>query len=353
MRNKEIGDSSDVQNTALVVLKKSSDLDSKDKFDNPSVLISDFGNLMLDNKISHQLSKKTDSFRNSPSFLAKKGSSQEYSSCPSRAGGSTFSVSGSPSLVDLLQEHQGNTSDKTYSLADLCSESLACFSDTDLQPSQRLTSHPQISSGMTDLSGSLSSLAFSRASPVKELESLSLSDLIEKSIELNDHHTATNLSKFHVARTMPLAVANSDIDLSVLIRKSSLSPEPMKVQSDTLLPKTQVLFSKEGQQLIVPKGNKKRKARSQSCLLGGAGSWTKVLSARPSAFAITLCLHYPPKKKYKRQIVSFHKAFLYSSQIQEIKVNEIGPLSEITPFDFKSPSPDDIVKSGQKRAFTR
>lgn len=353
MTSKETGDSSDVQNTALVVLPKKSDLDSKDRFGNPSVLISDFGNLMLDNKISHQLSKKTDSFRNSPSFLGGKGSSQEHSSCPSRAGGSTFSVSESLSLADLLQEHQGNASDKTYSLSDLCSESLACFTDTNLQPSQQLTSQPQISSGMTELSGSLSSLTFSRTSPVKELESLSLSDLIAKSIEFDKHHTATSPSKLHVGRTVPPAAVNSDIDLSVLIRKSSLTPEPIELQLDTLFPKTEILFSKEGQQLIAPKGNKKRKAKLRSCLLGGAGSWTKALSARPSAFAITLCLHYPPKKRYKRQIVSLHKDFLFSRQIQEVKINEIGPLSEITPFDFKSPSPDDIVKAGQKRAFTR
>ncbi|KAL8186545.1 UNVERIFIED_CONTAM: hypothetical protein K2H54_073877 [Gekko kuhli] len=350
---KETGDSSDVQNTALVVLQKNPDLYSKDRFGNPSVLISDFGNLMLDNKISHQLNKNTDSFRNSPSFLGKKDSFQEHISCPSRAGGSTFSASESPSLTYLLQEDQGNTSDKTYSLSDLCGESLTCFTDTDLQPSRQLISQPQISSGMTELSGSLSSLTFSRVSPVKELESLSLSDLIAKSIEFDKHHTATNPSKLHVARTMPPAVVNSDIDLSVLIRKSSISPEPIKVESDSLSPKTEVLFSKEGRQLIVPKGNKKRKARFRSCFLGGAGSWTKILSARPSAFAITLCLHYPPKKRYKHQIVSLHKAFLYSKQIQEVKINEIGPLSEITPFDFKSPSPDDIVKAGQKRAFTR
>lgn len=353
MRSKETGDSSDVQNTVLVGLPKHSDLDSKERFGNPSALISDFGNLMLGNKISHQVNKKAGSSRNSPSFLEKQGSSPEYSSCPSKAGGSTFSFSETPSLADLLWEHQGNTSDKTYSLSDLCSESLASFTDSVVQPSQQLASHPQISSGMTELSGSLSSLAFSRASPVKEFESPSLSDLIAKSIDFDKHHTATNPSKLHVARTIPPAAVSSDIDLSVLIRKSSSPPEPSKIQLDTLFPKTEVLFSKEGQQLMVTKGNKKRKAKFRSCVLGGAVQWTKGLSAKPSAFAITLCLHYPPKKRCKRQIVSLHKAFLYSRQTQEVKIKEIGPLLEITPFDFKSPSPDDIAKASQKRAFTR
>uniref|UniRef100_A0ACB8GD20 Uncharacterized protein n=1 Tax=Sphaerodactylus townsendi TaxID=933632 RepID=A0ACB8GD20_9SAUR len=353
LRSKEAVDASDDQSNVLVVLQKNSELDSKDRFVSPSGLISDLGNLMLDNKISHQFSKKTDSFENIPSFLGRKGDIQEYNSSPSRVGGSTFSVSESSSLADLLREHQESNSDKTYSLSDLCSESLGCLTTTDVQPSLQLTNQPHISSGMTELSGSLSSLTFSRASPKQELESVSLSDLIAKSTEFDSHHSSINPFKFHVAKTMPPAVVNSDIDLSVLIRKSTLSPENVKVQSDNLFPKPEVLFSKEGQQLIVAKGSKKRKVKFRSFFLGSGQRWTKMLSARPSAFAVTLCLHYPPKRRNKHQIVNLHKAFLYSRQIQEVKINEIGPLSEITPFDFKSPSPDDIVKAGQKRAFTR
>ena len=65
-----------------------------------------------------------------------------------------------------------------------------------------------------------------------------------------------------------------------------------------------------------------------------------------------LCLRYP-LKSCKRRTFDLYKAFLYSRQVQDVKDKEISPLIAITPFDFKSASPDDIVKANQKKAFTR
>ncbi|XP_053237946.1 HBS1-like protein isoform X3 [Podarcis raffonei] len=351
VRLNETGDSADAQDSALIFLQKN--YDSKSCLDNPPGFINAFGNLMLDSKRSYQLSKKAELSGNAPSFSHSKGSFQGHISTSSEANSLTFSVSQSPSLADLLQEHQGSNSNKPQSLSDLCNPS-AGFTDLELglSPLSQLANQPQISPGMTELSGSLSSLTFSKSSPVKELESLSLSDLIAKSTALDKPRTTSSCSELRIPKTVQPTVVNSDIDLSVLIRKSTLSPQHVHVQSGTSLPEKDALFSKQGRQMFVAKGRKKNQKKTRSHILEGTVSWAKALSATPSAFAITLCLHYPPKR-CKRQTVNLHKAFLYSRQMQEVKINETGPLLAITPFDFKSPSPDDIVKLGQKKAFTR
>uniref|UniRef100_UPI003AADAAF3 HBS1-like protein isoform X2 n=1 Tax=Centroberyx gerrardi TaxID=166262 RepID=UPI003AADAAF3 len=86
--------------------------------------------------------------------------------------------------------------------------------------------------------------------------------------------------------------------------------------------------------------------------------------ARPSVFAETLSLHAPSQEKRKgrmmkakmrsQRIRSGYQAFLYSSQAQLVKAKEQQtPLLPITPFLFDTPSPDDIVRANQKKAFTR
>lgn len=86
--------------------------------------------------------------------------------------------------------------------------------------------------------------------------------------------------------------------------------------------------------------------------------------AQPSVFAMTLSLHVPSNEKSKRRIKkakmrrqrteSTYQAFLYSSQAKLLKGKEQQtPLLPITPFHFDTPSPDDIVRANQKKAFTR
>ncbi|XP_032071777.1 HBS1-like protein isoform X2 [Thamnophis elegans] len=338
----ETGDSSDAQAGSLIMPQKKNDCGPK------SCLDSYFDNLKLDN-INDTSNKMTESFE-----CKNKGCFQGCSSNSSKVSSLAFSMSESPSLADLLQEHQKSNSSKSCSLNDICNLPSADLPDMELEhsPLSQLVNHLPISSGMTELSGSLSSLTHSKLSPVKELESLSLSDLIAKSIAVDSPEIINCHSEFHLAKKVQPSVVNPDIDLSVLIRKSVLSPEPEEMQLNTTLPETKTLFSKQGQQMLLTKVSKKSKKKVRSPILKGTVSWAKALCAKPSTFAITLCLRYP-SKRCKHQSVNIHKAFLYSRQIQETKVNEIGPLIAITPFDFKSPSPDDIIKSGQKKAFTR
>ncbi|XP_072558954.1 HBS1-like protein isoform X5 [Paramormyrops kingsleyae] len=72
----------------------------------------------------------------------------------------------------------------------------------------------------------------------------------------------------------------------------------------------------------------------------------------PSVFALALSFHLPSRSLKKRVAIN-HRSFLYSRQVQMAKTREQGPLFNIQPFDFLSPSPDDIVKANQKKAFTR
>ncbi|XP_050805838.1 uncharacterized protein LOC127049271 [Gopherus flavomarginatus] len=264
-----------------------------------------------------------------------------------------FSNSGGPSLADLLQEHQESNSSHC-SLSDLYNQTSMSFIDLKLgsSPLSQLAGQHQAATGMSELTGSLSSLALSQASPVRELENLSLSDLIAETIEVDNPQEAKDCLRFSIAEMWPPAGVNTNIDLSVLIKNPEVSAEAVARQSNTIVPETKVLSSKQGKSIILVKGNKKSKkgriSKSQDLSL----SWMKALCARPSAFALTLCLRYP-SKGCKRRTIDIHKTFLYSRQVKEVKNKEIDPLISITPFDFKSASPDDIAKAGQKRAFTR
>ncbi|XP_029108955.1 HBS1-like protein isoform X2 [Scleropages formosus] len=74
--------------------------------------------------------------------------------------------------------------------------------------------------------------------------------------------------------------------------------------------------------------------------------------AKPSVFALALSVRLPGRS-LKRRVGVTHKAFLYSRQVQVPSLRQQDPLFHICPFDFLSPSPDDIVKANQKKAFTR
>ncbi|XP_010572964.1 PREDICTED: HBS1-like protein isoform X5 [Haliaeetus leucocephalus] len=342
-------DSLSPEDSIPLVSSSPSDCNSNANFYSPPCLTSALGKLALANEVSHTVNRKNELLENSSSLVQ----SRKQESPSSDMAALPVLRSGSTSLADLLQEHQESSASHCYSLTDLYTQSIASLTDMKLgtSPLSQLVSQPQTLCGMPELTGSLSSLALSKVSPLKEVENLSLSDLIAETIEIDKTQEQTDFPMLSVTELRPSKRTN--IDLSVLVKNADVSAEQNVVrQSNILSPETKLLKEKQGKCSGSAKTNKKPRRglipKRQDLSL----SWVKALCARPSAFALTLCLRYPPKG-YKRRTIGIHKAFLYSRQVQDIKPKETGPIITITPFDFKSASPDDIVKANQKRAFTR
>ncbi|XP_077000183.1 HBS1-like protein isoform X2 [Tamandua tetradactyla] len=259
----------------------------------------------------------------------------------------------SPSLPELFQEHKENNPSECFTLSHPCNRPSASFTDLSLEssPLSQLANQCQSSTEIPELTGSLSSLTFCKASPTRDLENLSLSDLIAETIDVDRSQIKKDSFNPSLSEIRPPGI-DSSIDLSVLIKNPESVPKPIIDQSVMPIPGTKVLSSKLGKHSNFTQDNKKNSNVSMTRKLPFSLSWTKALAARPSAFASTLCLRYPPKN-CKRRTLDLYKTFLYSRQVQDIKDKEISPLISITPFDFKSASPDDIVKANQKKAFTR
>ncbi|XP_051031331.1 HBS1-like protein isoform X2 [Phodopus roborovskii] len=258
-----------------------------------------------------------------------------------------FSQCESPSLAELCEEHRENNPSQCFALSDLCNQPSSLGS----LPLSQLASRPRSSNAISELTGSLSSLAFSEASPTRDLENLSLSDLIAKTIKLDNSQIKRDSFELSLSEFQNPGI-DSNIDLSVLIRTPEFVPKPVVDSSVAPAPDTKVLTSKLGKNSNSTKDSKKNKKGSLARKAPLSLAWTKALAARPSAFASTLCLRYP-LKSCKRRNLDLYKTFLYSRQVQDVSDKEMSPLVAITPFDFKSASPDDIVKANQKKAFTR
>uniref|UniRef100_A0A8C8Z8U2 HBS1 like translational GTPase n=2 Tax=Prolemur simus TaxID=1328070 RepID=A0A8C8Z8U2_PROSS len=259
----------------------------------------------------------------------------------------------SPSVAELFQEHKENNRSQCFTLSDFCNQSSASFTDLSLGsfPLSQLANRSQSSAGISELTGSLSSLAFHKAAPIRDLENLSLSDLIAETIDVDNSQIKKDSFELSLSEMRSPGI-DSNIDLSVLIKTPDFAPKLLVEQSVAPASGTKVPGSKLGKNSSFPKDIKKNNKGSLTRKPPFSLSWTKSLAARPSAFASTLCLRYP-LKSCKRRTFDLYKTFLYSRQVQDVKDKEISPLVAITPFDFKSASPDDIVKANQKKAFTR
>ncbi|XP_030345274.1 HBS1-like protein isoform X2 [Strigops habroptila] len=331
-----------------LVSSNTSDCKSNASFYSHPCLTSTLGKLVLDKEVSDTVNRKNEleNFSSVVQSRKQESPSSDMAALPVLRSGNT-------SLADLLQEHQESSASHCYSLADLYTQSTASLTDRKLatSPLSQLVSQPQTSGGMPELTGSLSSLTLCQDSPLKKVENLSLSDLIAETIEVDKTQQRTDFPMLNVTELRPSKRTN--IDLSVLVKNAEVSAEQNVVgQSNILSPEIKLRKENQGKCSGFAKTNKKPKRvltpKGQDLSL----SWVRALRARPSAFALTLCLRYPPKG-YKRRTIGVHKAFLYSRQVQDVKPKETGPVIAITPFDFKSASPDDIVKAHQKRAFTR
>ncbi|XP_005361008.1 HBS1-like protein isoform X2 [Microtus ochrogaster] len=252
------------------------------------------------------------------------------------------------SLAELVEEHRENSPSQCFTLSDLCNQSSASLGSL---PLSQLANRSPSSNEVSELTGSLSSLAFSKTSPTRDLENLSLSDLIAKTIELDKSPIKRDSFELSLSELRNPGI-DSNIDLSVLIKTPEFVSKPVADPSVAPTADTKVLTSKLGKNSSSTKDSKKTKRGSLAKKAPLSLAWTKALAARPSAFASTLCLRYP-LKSCRRRTLDLYKTFLYSRQVQDVSDKEMSPLIAITPFDFKSASPDDIVKANQKKAFTR
>lgn len=343
IKNTAPDNSLSIQNDSVPDLQNIPVQNSLGSLNNPLLLTNSLENMALDNL---NASKTTE-------VGIVSSVEQSNKNCILKNDNLQFSHCESPSLAELFQEHKKNNPSQCFTLPDFCHQPSASFTDLSLGsfPLSQLANRYQSSTGVSELTGSLSSLAFCKASPTRDLENLSLSDLIAETIDIDNPQIRKDSCMLSLSEMRSPGI-DSNIDLSVLIKAPDFVSKPVVDQSVALIPETKVLSSKLGKNSNSAKDNKKNSKSSLPRKPPFSLSWTKALAARPSAFASTLCLRYP-LKSCKRRTFDLYKAFLYSRQVQDVKDKEISPLIAITPFDFKSASPDDIVKANQKKAFTR
>lgn len=238
---------------------------------------------------------------------------------------------GSPSLAELIQEHQ---SSRPGLFSSVPSPENACCT---------LTVHPQtvmFASTVQTPPNSFSLSGLDAHSPAKPPAAVppgfsavpSLSDLLSQtqSPKISENPALSIPQKGRIeskkSKTSPQGhkPLSTAIDLSMLM--SQTSPVPLHLSekcSPVSLHPIHNLSSRN----------------------------TCSIFAKPSVFALTLCVRM--QKKRSQHAGPVHKAFLYSRQMARVKERVQGPLYHITPFTFDTPSPDDIVKENQKKAFTR
>ncbi|XP_066556238.1 HBS1-like protein isoform X2 [Amia ocellicauda] len=236
---------------------------------------------------------------------------------------------GSPSLADLIQEHKSSSPTLYTSLPDIQSkpgETQALHSLVSMSLSQCAAENAG-KMGTISIAGSLSSLLSPKNKKSNEVENCSVLSLIPSSVR-NELQTPM----LHTSSEQDLK-----IDLSQLIQQPPNAS--LKAASKNKLKDKNVRNVTDKSLLI------SRKIR----LWQGPNA---SVFGKPSVFAMSLSVQLP-FKNFKKKTVYTHRAFLYSKQMQLVKKKDQGPLFKITPFDFQTPSPDDIIKSNQKKAFMR
>ncbi|XP_026092769.1 uncharacterized protein LOC113065602 isoform X2 [Carassius auratus] len=218
--------------------------------------------------------------------------------------------SGSLSLAELIQEHQDNSPklyDSLPGLQNVHSSHTAC-------PQNIIrTSDANVSPGFSE-APSLSVLMSQHQASLRPQLPTSTASLKSENVS---NCKASNKSAAAVHKPCPLSL-NKSVDLSALM--SQTSPDG---RSPTLLSFSHI----------------------------SAGQKNRVF-AKPSIFALAMSVRVRNEKSLRNRVT--HNAFLYSRQMERVKERvQCPPLHHITPFSFDTPSPDDIVKANQRKAFTR
>ncbi|XP_075718622.1 HBS1-like protein isoform X3 [Rhinoderma darwinii] len=276
---------------------------------------------------NHVLREKATLFGNLSSVL--------YSEDSMSSDGESLSAPkyGSPSLADLIQEHKGRNTLQDLlvdsSQENPCNTGLQTVSFVPLSP---LSEVSNAAFNIPSLTTSLSSLTVSEGTDQRDVH-VSLSDLIAESNN-KPHGDLHNVLSSGVTET------DTNIDLRFLISEplGGLNPSCLNTK-----PSTQLEHKPTGNKCtcsvkkLVSKNRKK------------PANWVKSLKAKPSTFALSLCFTYIPKVCRK----SFSVTQAPVCQNNGLKLIDHMGQPEIMPFDFQTPSPDDIVKESQKKAFMR
>ncbi|XP_075059292.1 HBS1-like protein isoform X2 [Mixophyes fleayi] len=239
---------------------------------------------------------------------------------------------GSPSLADLIQEYKQRNSLQDLTLnapqRNLCNTELQTGSLVSLS---QLCKQPNTISSIPSLTTSLSSLA--QASDLGETQ-VSLSTLTVEA----DEPVHDGLLGVFQSNTVHLTETDTNIDLRFLISEPVDSDK-----SSSLLTKPTTCKQLDSKQSSQKYTHPEKMIISEKC-----DHWVKSLKAKPSAFALSMCFTYIPKACTKTNLM-IHQ----DRQNDPVTVtSELGQPAPI-PFNFQTPSPDDIVKESQKKAFMR
>lgn len=230
---------------------------------------------------------------------------------------------GSPSLAELIQEHQSNSPDLFNSVPGLKNPSALmasslCNADTPKTPQHNIL-------GLINLP----TLPLPKPNapppgfPVAPSGLLSERQAAAPELQNRAPLTSERGKRNTVQAKQPFKPQN--VDLSVLMAQSS--PEPPSPRLNSRSP-------------VSPCSSRPM----NPSLLG--------VFAEPSVFARTICVQL--RKKRSQGGRTDRQASSYCKQAARAKERVQGPpLHHITPFKFDTPSPDDIVKANQKKAFTR
>ncbi|XP_076129177.1 HBS1-like protein isoform X2 [Alosa pseudoharengus] len=279
-------------------------------------------------------------------------------------GGMAGAHAGSPSLADLIQEHQSSSPTLYSALPGLLSTS------ADTHPHTQAHTHPAHKLGVQGSSLSVMSNAHmggGAVGPPGLLGAPSLSEL------MSQHQAKSSLpvAACSLVSLMGAPERDSIQKAGQKMRQAAQKPQPLRAPKPWPPAAAQTVDLSALMAQTSPSANDGRASpfsfsspssppasttppgRRRCCRQDNRTS----LLAHPSAFALALSVRAPSRddpRCRRSRTLGCHRAFLYSTQnLQNPEPKEQEPLHHIAPFLFDTPSPDDMVRANQKKAFTR